>query len=344
MSPPRLRGRRRHTTRAAHLDPNPRAAAQARLDALAPDTYTARVLEPSPPAVRAPPWFADDPVAAAAAEGRRVVSPVPGADVSWNELARDNRALARWCAARWLGPWPALAPMPSEDAWAAGRRTWHILAEHVLAPARHRSNGKIGLRFTHGGVGTPFFATDHGEEQLCLDGTDLVVLGDHPARVPITTLRPALAAAGVPPGTRTDVFEPQTPDDPDAPLPITRDVAIGLAAWYGFAASVLEELRAGAADADATRAQLWPEHFDLSVDLGDQARGRRGTFGASPGDDTHARPYLYVTHWTDVVADPFWNDASFHGARLDYDALVGPDGRADALAFYRQGVAALGAA
>jgi hypothetical protein len=327
----------------AHPDANPRAAAQARLDALAPDTYAARVLEPSPPAVTTPPWFADDPVAAPAPSGRRIVSPVPGGDQTWEQLARDDPSLAAWCAARWLGPWPGLAPIADDDAWTAGRHAWHILTEHVLAPARHRSNGKIGLRFTQGGIGTPFFATDHGERQVRLDGTDIAVPGAQAARFPITTLRAAHAAVGVPPGTTTDVYEPATPDDLDAPLAITPDVATGLAAWYGFATSVLEELRAGAPDAEETRAQLWPEHFDVSIDLGDQASGRRGTFGASPGDDAHTRPYLYVTHWADVAADPFWNEASFDGATLGYDALVGPSGRADALAFYARGVAALGA-
>jgi hypothetical protein len=326
----------------AHPDANPRAAAQARLDALAPDIYAARVLEPSPPAATAPPWFADDPVAAPAPAGRRIVSPVPGGDVTWEELARDDPSLAAWCAARWLGPWPELAPIADDDAWTAGRGAWQTLTEHVLAPARHRANGKIGLRYTHGGVGTPFFSTDHGEQQVRLDGTDLAVLGDHATRVPITTLRAAHAAVGVPPGARTLVYEPVTPDDLDAPLAITPGVATGLAAWYGFATSVLEALRAGDPDAAATRAQVWPEHFDVSIDLGDQTTGRRGTFGASPGDGAHTRPYLYVTHWAHVAPDPFWNDTSFDGASLGYDALVGPRGRQDALAFYAQGTATLG--
>ena len=49
-----------------------------------------------------------------------------------------------------------------------------------------------------------------------------------------------------------------------------------------------------------------------------------GTFGASPGDDAHDEPYLYVTHWADVPPDPFWDDDAFAGASLPLSVLVAP--------------------
>ncbi len=108
--------------------------------------------------------------------------------------------------------------------------------------------------------------------------------------------------------------------------------------WFGFAASVLEELRARAPDGAGTRVQVWPEHFDASVDLGDEMGGHRGTFGASPGDEQHPLPYLYVTHWAEQPADPFWNDARFGGASRGYESLAGdPAGRDAALAFFETG-------
>jgi hypothetical protein len=120
------------------------------------------------------------------------------------------------------------------------------------------------------------------------------------------------------------------------------DAAARLADWFGLGASVLEELRCGAPDAGATRLQLWPEHFDLSVDLGDEAAGRRGTFGASPGDAAHPLPYLYVTHWADVPDDPYWNDAAFAGASLGYEQLLSSaEPRRDALAWLATGRARL---
>jgi hypothetical protein len=112
-----------------------------------------------------------------------------------------------------------------------------------------------------------------------------------------------------------------------------------LGAWFGFAASVLEQVRAEADSLDQpSRVQLWPEHFDLSVDLGDERAGRRGTLGASTGDDVDLDPYLYVTHWRDVAEDEYWNEEHFPGASLTIDTLAAaPDQRASALTFLRRG-------
>jgi hypothetical protein len=92
--------------------------------------------------------------------------------------------------------------------------------------------------------------------------------------------------------------------------------------------------------------QLWPEHFDIAVDLGDTAAGGRANFGASPGDAVHPEPYLYVGPW-DLAQlpdppDPYWNEP--FGASLPYSALSGPSGARDAaLAFFRAGRARLAA-
>ena len=104
------------------------------------------------------PWFADDPVNAPVTGERPVVSPVPNGGLTWDELAAKEPELAEWCADRWLGAWKALDPIDDLDVFTATRRGWHAVAEHVVAPARHRANTKIGLRFTRGGFGTPFFA------------------------------------------------------------------------------------------------------------------------------------------------------------------------------------------
>jgi hypothetical protein len=320
--------------------PGPRQEAQARLDALEPGVYEARVLEPSPPPVTAGPWFADDPVAPAPRSARRLVSPVPNADLTWDELARDTPTLRRWCADRWLGGWSPLQPVADAEAFAATRGSWHRLAEHVLAPARHRATGKIGLRFTRHGFGTPFL--DGPDRQVRVEDRALVVVGAQDRRVPADTLRAAGDAIGLDPRAGTGVYEPTTAAEPDAPLAIDDESASRLGDWFGFAASVLEELRAAAPDGGATRVQLWPEHFDLSVDLGDEATGQRGTYGASPGDGAHPLPYLYVTHWAPVPEDPFWDEAEFAGASLGYAALLAAaDQRDAALSFLRRGMAVL---
>ncbi len=317
---------------------NPRREAYERLGG----AYDPRVLEPSPPAVTEGPWFADDPVAAddRPVGGVPVVTPVSGGDVTWDELSRGDADLARWCAERWLGGWrPLPAPDPAE--LAATRQSWHALAEHVLAPARHRATGKIGLRFTRGGFGTPFFR-DPGDRdlQLRVEGASIVVSRDDTIeRAPLTSVRAAADAAGVPAGAPSGVYRPTTALTPDEPLTVDHAAARFLGEWHGFAASVLEQLRAEAEPVDAaSRVQLWPEHFDLSVDLGHEEAGARGTFGASPGDGNHHEPYLYVTHWTDVPADRFWNEGSFPGASVSLAEVLGAsDQRAVALEFLRAG-------
>ena len=110
--------------------------------------------------------------------------------------------------------------------------------------------------------------------------------------------------------------------------------------WFGFGASVLEELRASIPASDApARVQLWPEHFDLSVDAGDEAAGRRGTFGASPGDAEHPVPYVYVTHWAERSGD-FWNEGRFASLSIT-DFVDAPDQRRAVLDFFARARAVL---
>jgi len=208
------------------------------------------------------------------------------------------------------------------------------VAEHVLAPARHRANGKIGLRYARAGFGTPFFGAD---EQVRVAGSSLVVIREGGASVhPITTVGAAAQVVGIAPGAPTGVYTPTTRLEPDVDLAVDDASARLLGDWFGFACSVLEVLRAGARpDDDPARVQLWPEHFDLSVDLGDDASGMRATYGASPGDDAHPEPYLYVTPWTAQPANELWNDTTFSGASLPLSSLdVGLEQRALALAFF----------
>jgi hypothetical protein len=299
------------------------------------DRYEARILEPSPPAVVAEPWFADDPPARGEVPpGRPVVSALSTGDLTWAQLATDDEELARWCEERWLGPYRRLAPVPG--TLVQTRLGLHRLAEHVVSPARRHVNGKIGLRYTRGGFGTPFFGAD---EQVRVVGGDLVVQrGGEERRAAITTLAAAADHVG-----RTAL-----PDDlavDDTPLQVEARAASFLGDWYGFAASVLEELRARAdLGADPSRVQLWPEHFDLAVDLGRETGGVRAGYGLSPGDDQHPELYLYVAPWVAPPAGELWGATGFTGAELTYEALLeAEDQRATALEFFLVRLAALSA-
>jgi hypothetical protein len=120
--------------------------------------------------------------------------------------------------------------------------------------------------------------------------------------------------------------------------------AHALGDFYGFACSVLEELRAEEPDRDPSLVQLWPEHFDLAFELGSEAEGRRANYGASPGDEHHPEPYLYVGPWDPGKArGEGWNGTGFPGAELTYaELLEADDQRRAALSFMTDRLRALG--
>jgi hypothetical protein len=240
----------------------------------------------------------------------------------------------------------ALRALPDLDVLARTREAWHALAEHVLASARHRATGRIGLVVVPGGFGTPPFAAGAGgdDEEIQVIQRELVVRrGETTRSAPIRTLREAATLVGITPGAPTEVFRPTTALDPDEYLDVDDSAATALASWFALGWNILNEL-CGQVDAteSPSTAQLWPEHFDASVDLGNAAAGQRGTFGVSPGDLAHPAPYLYVTHWADAPDDPFWNATTFRGARIPYIAIqTAPDPTAAAHEFFAEGRARL---
>jgi hypothetical protein len=311
---------------------DPRDEAQAVLG----DELVARVLEPSPPAVAEPPWLADDPVQDGGPPDGRVVAPVPlGAATTWDDWLVDHSDRAGWAAERWLGARRRLPALPSR--FAATRAALHRVAVYAVAPARQRANGKIGLRYTMGGFGTPFFGED---EQVRVEGTAIVrQAGGEAWSEPLSTLAAAaaLALGGPPDGGWAEGLDVPAAGDADAGLGIDAVAARVLGDWYGFAWSVLEELRAEPASGPCGRTQLWPEHFDAAVDCGPEGR-QRATYGASPGDVDVDEPYLYVLpSQPDAAPDgELWNAGSFRGAILPLSGFVdSADQRAEALAFMR---------
>jgi hypothetical protein len=278
-----------------------------------------QILEPAPPAVGEGPWFADAEV-----EGEGVVSPFGPRELRWETLAGTDAAARGWCAERWLGPYRRLEPLP--PGYGGTRAALHLLAERVISPARERANTKIGLRWTLGGFGTPFFGAD---EQVRVEHGELVVQDRAGVRrAAVASLTSARELAGEVVSGRNVA---------NIPLSVERGAADALGQLYGFATSVLEELRHGAgAELERSRVQLWPEHFDISVELGGEADGRRAGYGVSPGDEQHPLPYLYVVPWGETPADPLWQASGFKGAELGYEELIAAaDQRAAALDFFR---------
>jgi hypothetical protein len=308
-----------------------RAEAQARLG---DDGPVACVLEPSPPAATVEP-FADDP-AVPPSDWTAAVTPTTAGTTTWDDLARARPELAAFAADHWLGAWRSLPSLPPR--FASSRAGLHVLAFYVLSPARRAVNGKIGLRWTAGGFGTPFFADD---TQVRVEGGHVVVQTAGDVRADeLSTVRRAAALVGREPraGDRGEFDAPELPEL-DAPLDIDPLAVAFLDAWFGLGASVLEQLRVDAAGDDPSLVQLWPEHFDLAVEAGVEGNATRATYGFSPGDDAHDEPYLYVGPWRPVDrAEPYWNDHAFNGASMPLAKLGdGPRQRERALAFLREG-------
>ena len=133
----------------------------------------------------------------------------------------------------------------------------------------------------------------------------------------------ALAAAvGVEPGPPEGLYSDHAELGPADVIEVDPAAAAELAGWL---ARGDQALRALAPDAQPV---LWPEHFDLGIQLDEV------NYGISPGDAGHPRPYAYVGPWTPRTG-PFWN-APF-GALRPADEL--PDVAA-VTAFFTEGRAA----
>jgi hypothetical protein len=209
-----------------------------------------------------------------------------------------------------------LGPLP--PSFASTRDGLRALACFVMSPARKARTGRIGLRATGDGFGTP--ASDPGPR--------LVLRGDRLARGPgegirISTLRATAAFVGVELTADPGVGEDLPPFRPDDDLAVDADASSALGRWYAFGDDVLTGVAAAVDHAGFAEVQLWPEHFDLAT-VADLAGGARANVGFSPGDGWRSEPYVYVgPHDLDRLGGDEWN-APF-GAAMTYGELTSAD-------------------
>jgi hypothetical protein len=208
-----------------------------------------------------------------------------------------------------------LRPLP--PGFGAARAALHRVAEDVLKVARERETGnEIALRFTAGGFGTPPWErglVSGTSGAVRVDGLELVtVAGAETRREPLAD--PAVDAAS----------------------------AAAIADWFAFGTAVLGDLVDAHRGDEPAPIRLWPEHFDVATELGAEAAGSRATYGASPGDELHPEPYLYVSAWAAPPPGPEWNATGFAGAELGYAELfAAADQGAAASRFFESRLAAL---
>lgn len=224
------------------------------------------------------------------------------------------------------------------------------IATHIAARAQHPATGRIGLRVSPGGFGSISYGD--GNTRLRMSGTTLIWESStsKSARgisVEGATLRQLADFADVDLSTEFSAGSDTPPvGDVDAPLVLDPDGADQIAAWFDLTARALDVVVGTAPPwSDASIPQLWPEHFDVAIDLAfDPAAPseRRVNLGGSTGDADHPVPYLYIGPWTtERPGDPaFWN-APF-GAVLDADHVDSADDRLSAaVEFFRSGLSML---
>jgi hypothetical protein len=198
---------------------------------------------------------------------------------------------------------------PLLDTFADTREALHRVAEELVAPARKPHN-EIALRQTPGGFGTPEFEFEGRRMQVRVEGDELVLAGDGSER----RTRLASIADGArssDPGCFRTAF-PRI----DARSGSTRSPRARLADFYAFDAEFLERFRSALPPhAAPSSINLWPEHFDIATEAGSEEAGLRANYGASPGDEDHQGPYVYVGPWTAEVEGALWNARGFRGTR-----------------------------
>ncbi|HLF42807.1 MAG TPA: hypothetical protein VJA46_04670 [Acidimicrobiia bacterium] len=215
----------------------------------------------------------------------------------------------------------------------------HQLAFFALAPARYKAIGRMGLRATPGGFGTPEFEGRSAR----IEGDLLVYESEgNVATQTITTIRSAAEFFGTEYQAVwfPEFWDPLSPADPDAPLAMDVEGIKAVADWFEFGHQALGRLRGyGLLDDDVSEVQIWPEHFDAAIEMGAEGRGQRASYGASPGDVAHPEPYVYVSAWGTIDrSNRYWNDRAFNGASLDYRLLLeSADPVTTALVFFLEG-------
>ena len=233
----------------------------------------------------------------------------------------------------------AMLWQPLSDSYGVTRDHLHQLAYFALSPARHRVEGRMGLRATPGGFGTPEF-----EGRVArVDGSLLVhEEGGNVATRQISTVGAAAEFLG---GGYEEVWfenfrDPLEPIAPDAELSVDPGDSHLIGAWFQFAFEVLDSFRSDSQAADdASTTQVWPEHFDAAMETGDAESGKRASYGFSPGDGEHPDPYVYVAAWGEIDrSNTYWNDEAFNGSSLSYAQLAAsPEPFEAALGFLRHG-------
>jgi hypothetical protein len=141
---------------------------------------------------------------------------------------------------------------------------------------------------------------------------------------------------------------PHHPVTTDAPFPALakmQEAWSELAAWFAAGHAALSTLRSR--EPGASEVRCWPHHFDIATlivhDSDDDGRAT-ATIGAglSPGDESYAEPYWYVSPWPypeggelpPLESGAHWHREGFTAAILPASRLLGASDREGAFEAY----------
>jgi hypothetical protein len=184
-----------------------------------------------------------------------------------------------------------------DDPLVSTRRSLHALAEQVISPLRVQATGnEIALQVRPEGFGTPDLP---GGGWVGTRGSQLIRVdpSGEQQSIAITSLRAAARFLGLDEAAASTLS--------DKTLEIHAGATLRLADVWATGADALSTF------SPDTPPILWPEHFDIAIEL-DNA-----TYGISPGDPDHTEPYAYVSPWTTpskTGPSTFWNATGFTGA------------------------------
>lgn len=182
----------------------------------------------------------------------------------------------------------------TDEALDTARRSLHGVAELLLAGPQYRNSGTIRLAVDEQGFGTVT------TPELRVQGTEFVA-GDREIPLNGATCREVAAAAGIEPGAPQDLYE----DGSGIGLDDTLGVDAAAASYIELCFRQGQEALMRFAPEDTP--VLWPEHFDIGVNVDEVS------YGVSAGDTYLGEPYAYAVPW-EPRPGAFWN-APFGAAR-----------------------------
>lgn len=187
----------------------------------------------------------------------------------------------------------------TENALVRTRQSLHAVAEQLLAGPQHRSNGSIKLEVSGAGFQTARMTGD--PSLLAVRGSSLVAerpSGD--VSVPLAgTLAELGEAIGVPAGPPEGVYDDGFDADSSFQVVVDEEALHQILQAYQWGDAALRSFAAEYSDQPLDPI-LWPEHFDVAIDLAEV------NYGVSPGDSFITEPYAYVGPWKQRTGS-FWN-------------------------------------